>query len=115
MKYIGISDKVLDKWLDGKEYISVSDEGEAVAVAMGYYLATGEKQTVFMSSDGFMNALNFLTSEVIPNKIPMHFVISYGRTEKPHYIASELLEDLVDKLKKYDESNSISYELVRKQ
>jgi len=115
MKYIGIEDKILDSWLKDKEYISVSDEAEAVGIAGGMYLATGEKQTVFMSADGFMNALNFLTSWVIPEEIKMHFVISYGRTEKPHYIASELLEDLITILKTYDESEAVSYELVRRQ
>lgn len=114
MKYIGISDKVLDKWLEGKEYLSSSDEGEAVAIAGGHWLATGERATVFMSADGFMNSLNFLTSWIIPENIGIHFVISYGRTEKPHFVASELLEDLITILKTYDAEN-VSFELMRKE
>lgn len=111
---IGIEDKLLDKWLEGKEYMTVSDEGEAVAIAAGHYLATTQPATVFLSADGFMNALNFLTSYVIPEQIGMKFVISYGRTEPPHFVASEMLPDLIEKLKEY-EPTRISYELVRKE
>lgn len=113
MKNIGISDKVLNDWIKDKDYITVTDEAEAVGIAGGLYLATGEYSTVFMSSDGFMNAMNFLTSWVIPEDIPMHFVISYGRTEKPHYVASDLLEDLVLILDTYDAKN-LSFQLIRK-
>lgn len=111
---VGIEDKLLDKWLEGKEYMTVSDEAEAVAIGAGHYLATTQPATVFMSADGFMNALNFLTSFVIPEQIHMNFVISYGRTEAPHYVASELLPDLIEKLKSY-ESERIHYELIKKE
>lgn len=110
--YIGIGDKVLSKWLVGKDYISVSDEGEAIGVAGGYWLATGKKATVFMSADGFMNAMNFLTSWAIPDDIGMDIVISYGRMEKSHFIATELIKDLIEKLKTYDAKN-ISYKLMK--
>lgn len=113
MRYYGISDKLLNNWIKGKEYITPSDEGEAVALACGDYLATRERATVFMSADGFMNALNFLTSYVIPEKIEINFVISYGRTEKPHYVASEMLESLIDNLKLYDDAERVSYELIK--
>ena len=111
---IGISDKALQPWLKDKKYITASDEAEAVAMAMGYWYAKKEKATVFMSADGFMNCLNFLTSWAIPEKIEMNFVISYGRTEKPHYIASELLPEIIKLLLKYD-TETISYELVPKE
>lgn len=111
---VGIEDKILDKWLEDKDYVTVSDEAEAVAIGAGYYLATTKPATVFMSADGFMNALNFLTSYVIPEDIHMKFVISYGRTEPPHYVASELLPDLITILKTY-EPKRISYELVRRE
>lgn len=111
--YVGISDKVLMPWLKGKKYLDCSDEGEAVAIAAGYYLATGKKGTAFMSADGFMNALNFITSWVIPEKIPMHIVISIGRTEPPHYIATEITKPIIKMLEKYDSKN-ISYEFVQR-
>lgn len=93
--YVGVSDKVLKDWLTDKEYLSVADEGEAVAVAGGHFLATGERATVFMSADGLCNALNALTSWVIPYEIEMNLVISTGRQEPPHKIMSDILQDLI--------------------
>lgn len=95
---VGVSDKVLNEWLEDKEYLSVSDEGIAVAVGAGHFLATGERATVFMSADGFCNALNPLTSWVIPEDIEMDLIISTGRQEPSHKVMSDILEDLIDLL-----------------
>jgi len=95
---IGIPDKVLVKWLGKKEYIMPSDEGEAVGIASGCYIATGKRATVFMSADGFMNALNPLTSMVIPEKMKMDFVISTGRTEPQHLIATTTVKEIINLL-----------------
>lgn len=110
---VGVSDKVLMPWLEGKEYMNCSDEGEAVAIAAGHFCATGQKANVFMSADGFMNALNFLTSWILPDNMPMHFVISIGRREPAHFVASDITEPIINLLSKY-ESKNISYEFVRK-
>jgi len=99
--FIGVPDKKLAKWLEGKEYIIASDEGEAVGVAGGVYLATGERANVFCSADGFMNALNPLTSWIIPEKIEMKFIISIGRQEPQHKVATDLVPQIIKKLK-YD-------------
>jgi sulfopyruvate decarboxylase TPP-binding subunit len=113
---VGVSDKILMPWLEGKEYLDCSDEGEAVAIAAGHYLQTKERGTAFMSADGFMNALNFITSWVIPEEIEMNIVISIGRMEKPHYIATEITEPIIKMLEeKYAISKRISFEFVRKQ
>lgn len=99
---VGISDKVLDEWLKDKCYLSCSDEGESIAMCCGAYLATGKKSTAFMSADGFMNALNFITSWMIPEKIPVDFVISTGRTEPSHIVATTILPKLLKILKLSD-------------
>ena len=78
MNNIGIPDKLLVPWLKGKKYIAPADEAEACAIAGGIFLATRKRATVFCSADGFCNCLNFLTSWIIPEKIPMNFVISYS-------------------------------------
>jgi len=101
MYLIGIPDKLLVKWLGDKDYIKPADEGEAVAIGAGYYYATGKPATVFMSADGFCNALNPLTSLVIPEVIKMNLVISTGRKEKPHYIMTYALDKIL-KVIKYD-------------
>jgi sulfopyruvate decarboxylase TPP-binding subunit len=87
---IGVPTTELKPFLKDKEYIVATDEGSAVGYAVGYYLATGKPETVFMGADGFMNALNALTSLVIPYDIPINWVISVGRTEEWHTEASNI-------------------------
>ena len=108
---VGVPDKKLALWLEGKEHLIASDEGEAVAIAGGYWLGKKERATVFMSADGFCNALNFLTSWVIPDEIEMNLVISVGRQEPPHKVMSDILESII-KLLPYDASR-ISLEIIR--
>ena len=56
---VGVPDKKLAKWLEDKgEYMITTDEGEAVSIAAGAYLATKKPSDVCISADGFMNALN---------------------------------------------------------
>jgi len=101
--------------LKGKNYISTADEGEAIGVACGYYFATGKTPTVFMSADGFCNALNPITSLVIPNKIKMKIVISMGRKEAQHIVMSDILQDLIKLIKKKTRgAKNISIELIKK-
>lgn len=101
-------------WLEGKEYMDCANEGEAIAIVGGYTLATGKRGVAFMSADGFFNALNFITSWIIPEGIPMHIVISIGRTEPPHKVATDITEVIIDLLNQYD-TGRISYEFVRKE
>ena len=93
--YVGVSDKLLVPYLKGKKYLNCSDEGEAIAIGAGYYLATKKRANVFMSADGFFNALNPLTSFVIPERIKMNLIISIGRMETQHYLATSVVEPLI--------------------
>ena len=110
--FVGISDKLLVDWLGDKEHITPADEGEAIGIAGGYYLATGKRATVFMSADGFCNALNPLTSWVIPDNIEMDLIISTGRTEKQHIVMTKILKDLL-RLLPYDPKR-ISINIIEK-
>jgi len=114
--YVGIMDKLLSDWIKNKEHITTADEGEAIGIAGGYWLATGKRATAFMSADGFMNALNPLTSWVIPKNIEMNLVISIGRTGLSHYVATEIVETIISLLKlKYDFAERVHIEFVRKE
>lgn len=95
---VGVPDKKLNEWLKGKEYMIASDEGEAVAIVAGYWKATKKRGTVFMSADGFCNALNPLTSLVMPYAVEMNLVISTGRQESQHKVMSDSLEGILDVL-----------------
>ncbi len=94
----GIPDKILVPWLKNKTYLAVAEEGEAIAIGVGYYLATKKTPTIFMSADGFANALNPIANIVIPQGIKMHLVISYGRKELPHYVMSDSLIKIIEAL-----------------
>lgn len=109
---IGVPDKLLVPWLKGKKYIAAADEGEAVGIGIGYYLATRKPAIVFMSADGFCNALNPLTSCVLPEKIKMNFVISTGRVEYQHIVMAQILQPLI-KLLSYD-PKKIHFRFVQK-
>lgn len=98
---IGIPDKVLHKWIGNKKYIAPADEGEAIGIAGGYWLGKKKRATVFMSADGFCNALNPLTSWAIPEGIEMNLIISSGRKESQHIIMTEALDNIL-KFIKYD-------------
>jgi len=111
MRTVGVPDKKLAEWLEGKEYITATDEGEAVGYGAGYYLATGKRAEVFMSADGFCNALNPLTSYVIPEGIEMDLVISTGRQEPQHKAMSDILDDLI-KILPYDPER-ISIQIIK--
>lgn len=108
-KLIGIPDKLLTPWIAGRDYIKPADEGEAVAIACGVWYATRKRATVFMSADGFANALNPITNLVIPEGIEMDLVISYGRQEPPHKVMSDILLPLIDLLKYDPEKINIKY------
>lgn len=95
INFIGVPDKKLAHYLKYKDYMIASDEGEAVGIAAGYYLATGKRATVFMSADGFCNALNPITSYLIPNGIEMNFIISSGRQEPQHKVMSDSLYKII--------------------
>jgi phosphonopyruvate decarboxylase len=98
---VGVPDKLLVTFLKGLDCIVATDEGEAVGLAAGYWIATKQIPLVFMSADGFCNALNPLTSYVIPENIPMFVVISFGRQEPQHKVMSDSLKQIIKSLK-YD-------------
>jgi len=91
----GVPDSKLKDWLKDKDYIIACNEGHAVGMAAGHYLATGETATVFMQSDGFCNAMNALTSLVIPYDIPIDWVISIRSDCPQHQVMGENIHKLL--------------------
>jgi len=82
------------------------------SVCAGFFLATRERANVFMSADGFCNALNPLTSYVIPEGIEMNLIISTGRMELQHKEMTRILKPLI-KLLKHDPKR-INIEIIEK-
>lgn len=106
-----LSDKVLMKHIEGKEYINCANEAETISICAGYFLATGKRGNAYMSGDGFMNALNFITSWIMPEKIEMNIYISTGRQEPPHKVVTGILPELLELLR-YD-FNKLKIELLQ--
>ena len=93
---IALTDKLLHKHLKDEKYLNCSNEGEAVAIAAGYWMATVKRADVFFSADGFCNAFNFITSWIMPDEIEMNLHISIGREEPSHVVMTKLLPFLLD-------------------
>lgn len=108
---IALQDKVIKKYMDDNridQFMDCSNEGEAVAIAAGYFLATGQRANVYFSADGLCNAMNFITSWIIPEGIEMNLFISTGRTELPHIVMTEIYDDLLKLLPTNPEKLSIT-------
>lgn len=107
--YTGVPDSVLEpfcSYLDfaktRREHIIASNEGNAVALAAGNYLATEKLSIVYMQNSGFGNALNPLTSLTNEESygIPMLVFIGWrgapGVTDEPqHMLMGGILEQLL--------------------
>ena len=76
-------------WLKDKEYIVATDEGEAVAMACGEYLATGNKATVVMGDNGFLNALDALITLVGMYSIPVNVRVYLRHDEPQHALVAK--------------------------
>ena len=82
---------VADHAENGADLIA-ANEGAAVALAAGHYLATGRSALVYMQNSGLGNAVNPLTSLADPEvySIPMLLLIGWrgepGRPDEPQHV-----------------------------
>lgn len=73
-------------------HLIVANEGNAIALAMGYHMATGKTSLVYMQNSGLGNTINPLTSLVDPEvyKVPMLLLIGWrgepGVEDEPQHI-----------------------------
>ena len=78
--------------LDPDKHITCANEGNAIALAAGYHLATGKCALVYMQNSGLGNAINPLTSLVDPEvyNIPILLLIGWrgqpGIKDEPQHI-----------------------------
>jgi len=111
--FAGVPDSQLLPLLDylmlnygiSKQHIIAANEGNAVALATGYYLATGKVPVVYMQNSGIGNAINPIASLINERVygIPCIFVIGWrgepGIHDEPQHIFQgevtiKLLEDM---------------------
>lgn len=90
---------VLQETLPKERHIIAANEGNALGLAIGHYLATAEPALVYMQNSGLGNAVNPLTSladrEVY--SIPMLLVIGWrgspGEKDEPQHIKQGRISD----------------------
>jgi len=107
--FIGVPDStikgLINSLIKDKEinHMIATNEGEAVAIATGYYLSTGNIPVVYLQNDGLGNAINPLTSlidEYVYN-IPMLFLIGWrGFPEKKDAIQHKRIGAILAELLK---------------
>jgi phosphonopyruvate decarboxylase len=112
--FAGVPDSQLKPFCDyitqelgvGEKHIITANEGNAVAMAAGYHLATGKVGMVYMQNSGLGNAVNPITSLSDPEVygIPVFYLIGWrgqpGVKDEPQHVKQgkitlELL-DLLD-------------------
>lgn len=85
--------------IDSKHYIIAANEGNCVALAAGYHLATGKVPVVYMQNSGEGNIINPVAS-LLNDKvyaIPTVFIIGWrgepGLHDEPQHIVKATGED----------------------
>lgn len=97
--FAGVPDSLLEEFCAyatdhaGRDLdVIAANEGAAVALAAGHYLATGRLGMVYMQNSGLGNAINPLTSLVDPEiyGIPMVLLVGWrgepGRPDEPQHV-----------------------------
>lgn len=91
---------LMDRYgIDPRHHVIAANEGNCVALAAGYYLATGKVPVVYMQNSGEGNAINpiaSLTNEKV-YAIPMIFVIGWrgepGVHDEPQHVYQGQITD----------------------
>jgi phosphonopyruvate decarboxylase len=101
------------------EYVAATNEGEAVAIAAGAYLA-GEKPVVLMQNSGLTNAVSPLVSLNHPFRIPMLGFVSLrgepGIPDEPqHELMGRITTQMLDLMEIKWEYLSTDFEQAKKQ
>lgn len=97
--YAGVPDSLLANfcaYVDDQggrdKHLITANEGNAVALAMGYHMATNKVATVYMQNSGLGNTVNPLTSLADPEvyKVPMLLVVGWrgepGFKDEPQHV-----------------------------
>ncbi len=84
-------------------YVRATQEGEALAIAAGQWLA-GSTACVFSQNSGLGNMVNPLTSLTHPHRIPVPLIVTWrGEPQRPdepqHVLMGEITRDMLDLLR----------------
>lgn len=86
----------------GKEHIIAANEGNAVGLAAGYYLATGKVPVVYLQNSGLGNIINPVASLLNEHVygIPCVFIVGWRgepgvKDEPQHVFQGQITEELL--------------------
>lgn len=109
--FVGVPDSLLSSFTSTLDFhdaqitnVTAANEGNAVAIAAGYHLATGRFPLVYMQNSGLGNAVNPLLSLADPAvyKIPMILLIGWrgepGKKDEPQHMVQGALTEAQLKL-----------------
>ena len=98
-----LCDYLMDRYGIGEHHVVAANEGAAVGLAAGHYLATGEPAVVYMQNSGIGNAVNPICSLVNEKvyAIPVLFIVGWrgepGVHDEPqHVFQGEITRELLD-------------------
>ena len=109
--FTGVPDSLLKDFCvyltdNSNNHVIAANEGNAIALATGYHLATGKIGLVYMQNSGIGNAINPLLSLADPEvyNIPMLLLIGWrgepGKKDEPQHIKQgKITLDILDTLK----------------
>jgi phosphonopyruvate decarboxylase len=83
------------QFLAENDHIICTDEGEAVAMACGEYLATGKPATVVMGENGLLNALDALITLSKLQEIPLNLKVFLRADEPQHKMVADRVPELL--------------------
>ena len=119
--FTGVPDSLLkefclcvDDRVSNNKHVIAANEGNAIALAAGYHLATGKLPLVYMQNSGLGNAVNPLLSLCDPDvySIPMLLLIGWrgepGVNDEPQHLKQGKVQ--LDLLQAMD----IPYEIISK-
>jgi len=110
--FTGVPDSLLKDFcayvtdhVDEQAHVIAANEGNAIALAAGWFMASGEPTLVYMQNSGLGNAINPLVSLADPEvySIPMLIMIGWrgepGKPDEPqHSKQGRILTELLDVL-----------------
>ena len=105
--FTGVPDSLLKDFLlhvrnsyPAEMHVITANEGNAVALASGHYLATGKPGIVYMQNSGLGYSLNAFTSLTLIYKIPMLVIMSWrgkdGKDAPEHIIMGDIDRQLLE-------------------
>ena len=104
----GIPCSKLKKFLEGiKDYIPCTREDEAMALAVGAYLA-GKEPRVFLQNSGLGNIIDVITSLLKPYGIKIDLLISLRNKPEHHAFMGKITKELL-KLLNYEKYRMIEW------